>query len=131
MRSGKKVEEGIRKAIHEKTATLVAAEHLPYRFVEHEALKNFAEAFVELGASHGCVPAFEFIVGRLTVCKDIVGKLPHIQATISSSLRESVEVGAVSVITDLCSDNSVSHSYIPWCDLFSLRNLVQTKDNGP
>ena len=86
MRSGKKVGEGIRKAIREKTATLVAAAHLPYRFVEHEALKNFAQAFVELGASHRCVPASEFIVGRLTVRKDIVSKLPHIQATISSSL---------------------------------------------
>ena len=93
MRSDKKVGEGIRKAIREKTATLVAAAHLPYRFVEHEALKNFAQAFVELGASHGCVPASEFIVGCLTVRKDIVSKLPHIQATISSSLRESAEVG--------------------------------------
>ena len=70
--------EGTREAIHEKTATLVAAAHLPYRFVEQEALKNFAQAFVELGASHGCVPASEFIVGRLTVCKDIVSKLPYI-----------------------------------------------------
>ena len=112
MRSGKKVGEGIRKAIREKTATLVAAAHLPYRFVEHEALKNFAQAFVELGASHGCVPASEFIVGRLTVRKDIVSKLPHIQATISSSLRESAEVGAVSVVTDLWSDNIVSRSYL-------------------
>ena len=38
----KKVGEGTRKAIREKTATLVAAAHLPYRFVEQEALKNFA-----------------------------------------------------------------------------------------
>ena len=34
-RSGKKVREGTRKVIHEKTATLAAAAHLPYRFVEH------------------------------------------------------------------------------------------------
>ena len=110
---GKESWEGIRKAIREKTATLVATAHLPYRFVEHEALKNFAQAFVELGASHGCVPASEFIVGRLTVHKDIVSKLPHIQATINSSLRESAEVGAVSVVTGLWSDNIVSHSYVP------------------
>ena len=41
MCSGKKVGEGTRKAIREKTATLVAAAHLPYRFVEQEALKGF------------------------------------------------------------------------------------------
>ena len=51
-RSGKEVGEGTRKAIRGKTATLVAAAHLPYRFVEHQALKSFAQAFVELGASH-------------------------------------------------------------------------------
>ena len=59
MRSGKKVGEGTRKEIREKTATLVAAAHLPYRFVEQEALKDFAQSFIELGASHGCVPASE------------------------------------------------------------------------
>ena len=74
----KKVGEGTRKAIHEKTATLVAAPYLPYRFVDYEALKSFAQAFVELGTSYGFVPVSEFIVGHLTVCKDIVNKLPHI-----------------------------------------------------
>ena len=63
----KKFGEGSSKPIHEKTATLVAAAHLSYRFVEQEALKNFAQAFVELDASHGRIPAFELIVWRLTV----------------------------------------------------------------
>ena len=65
-----KVGEGTRKAIREKTATLVAAAYLTYRFVEQGILKNFAQAFVELGTSHGCVPASEFIVGCLTMNKD-------------------------------------------------------------
>ena len=46
MRSGKKVGEGTQKKICEKTATLVAAAHLPYRFVEQEALKDFAQSFI-------------------------------------------------------------------------------------
>ena len=112
MRSGKKVGEGTRKAIREKTATLVAAAHLPYMFVEQEALKDFVQSFIELGASHGCVPASEIIVGRLTVRKDIVNKLPQIQDTIKSSLQKSAEQGAVSVVKDLWSDNVVSRSYL-------------------
>ena len=64
----KKVGERTRKAIYKKTATLVAAAaHLPYRFVEHKALKSFTQAFVELDSSHSCVPASKFIVGCLTV----------------------------------------------------------------
>ena len=49
MRSGKKVGEGTRKKIHEEAATLVAAAHLPYRFVEQEALKDFASIFYRVG----------------------------------------------------------------------------------
>ena len=44
-----------------------AAAHLPYRFVEQEVLRNFAQGFIELGASRGCIPASEFIIGQLTV----------------------------------------------------------------
>ena len=47
-----KVKKGTRKAIYEKTATLVAATHLPYRFVEHKALESFVQAFIKLGAPH-------------------------------------------------------------------------------
>jgi len=112
LRSGKKVGEGTRKVIREKTATLVAAAQLPYRFVEQDALKNFAQSFVELGASHGCVPASEFLVGRVTVRKDIVSKVTHIQATIKSALQPSALQGAASVVTDLWSDNVVSRSYL-------------------
>ena len=102
---------------------------MPYRFVEHEALQNFAQAFVELGASYGFVPASEFIVGCLTVRRDIVSKLPHIQAIIRSSLKESAELGAGSVATDLWSDNVVSRSYLD-VTFFGWKNLVQTKENG-
>ena len=84
---------------------------VPYRFVEQEALKNFTQAFSELGASHGCVPVSECIVGHLTVRKDIVSKLLYIQATISS-LQESAELGTVSLVADLWSDNVVSRSYL-------------------
>jgi len=106
---GKKLGRDQGRPFVRRLATLVAAAHLPYRFVEQDALKDFAQAFIDLGASHGCVPASEFIVGRLTVCKDIVRKLPVIQA---SSLQESAEQGAVSVVTDLWSDNVVSCSYL-------------------
>ena len=41
-RTGKKVSEGTRKVIREKTATLVAVAHLPYRFVEHQASGSLA-----------------------------------------------------------------------------------------
>ena len=94
---------------------------MPYRFVEQEALKNFAQAFDELGASHSCVPASEFIVGHLTVRKNIVSKLPYIQATISS-LQEPAELDAVSVVADLWSDNVVSCYYLDvtfWVEDFS------------
>ena len=38
--------------IRERSATLVAAAHLPYHFVELESLKNFAQAFIDLGAAY-------------------------------------------------------------------------------
>ena len=75
-------------------------------------MKNFTQDFVELGTSHGCVPASEFIVEHLTVHKDTVSKLPYIQATIRSSLQDFAELGAVSVVTDWWSDNVVSRSYL-------------------
>ena len=46
--------------------------------------------------------AFKFILGHFTVRKDIVSK---VQAIIKSSLQESAEQGAASVMTDLWSDN--------------------------
>ena len=66
-RSGKKVANETKMLIRERTGTLVAAAHLPYRFVELESLKNFAQAFIDLGAAYGCVPASDFIAGRLTI----------------------------------------------------------------
>ena len=69
--------------------------------MEQYALKGFALSFIELGDFHGCVPASEFIVGRLTVRKDIVSKLPQIQETIKNSLQKPAEQGAISVVTDL------------------------------
>ena len=65
-RSGKKVGEETKMLIRERTATLVAAAHLPYCFVELESLKNFTQAFIDLGAAYGCVPASDFIAGHLT-----------------------------------------------------------------
>ena len=53
--------------IRERTATLVVAAHLPYCFLKLESLKSFAQAFIDLGAAYGCVPASDFIAGRLMV----------------------------------------------------------------
>ena len=53
--------------IREQTAIL-----LLLQFVEQELLKHFAQAFVDLGAVCGHVPASDFIVGRHTVRSDIV-----------------------------------------------------------
>ena len=66
-RFGKKVGEETKMLIRKRTATLVAAAHLPYCFVELESLKNFIQAFTDLGAAYGCVPASDFIAGHLTV----------------------------------------------------------------
>ena len=53
--------------IRERTAALVTAAHLPYRFVKLESLKNFAQVFIDLGAAYGCVPALDFIEGCVIV----------------------------------------------------------------
>ena len=111
-RTGKKVGEATKIGIRERTATLVAAAHLPYRFVELESLKHFAQAFIDLGAAYGCVPASDFIAGRLTVRKDIVNKLSLIQETIKESIAGPSKLGAVSCVTDLWSDNVVQRSYL-------------------
>ena len=74
-RSGIKVSEEIRKNIREHTSILVTLAHLTYHFVEQDVLKEITQAFVNLGAFYGWVPAEQFIVGCLTVCKDIISKL--------------------------------------------------------
>ena len=81
-----------------RTATFVAAAHLPYRFVELESLKSFAQAFIDLRTAYGCVPASDFIAGRLTVRKDIVNKLSLIQGTIKESIADPSKLGAVSCV---------------------------------
>ena len=53
--------------IRKITAALVATAHLPYHFVELESLKSFAQAFIDLGAAYRCIPASDFIAGRVTV----------------------------------------------------------------
>ena len=70
--------------IRERTSALVAAAHLPYSFVELESLRNFTQAFIDLGAAYWCVPASDFIVGRITVQKDIVHKLNMIKEMIKT-----------------------------------------------
>ena len=62
--SGKKVGEETKMLIHERTAALLVAAHLPHRFIELESLQNFAKA---LGAAYGCVPTLDFIAGCVTV----------------------------------------------------------------
>ena len=60
--SGKKVTTVVKNKIRERTATLVAAAHLPLRFVENTKLDKFAQTFVEIGALYGNVPASDLIV---------------------------------------------------------------------
>ena len=108
-RPGKKVGEETKMLIRERTAALVAAAHLPYRFVELESLKSFAQA---LGAAYGCVPASDFIAGRVTVRKDIINKLSMIKETIKELIADPSKLLAVSIVTDLWSDNVVQRSYL-------------------
>ena len=70
--TGKKVGEQTKMLIRKWTATLVAAAQLPYCFIEQESLKDFAQAFVDLGAGYGRVPASDLIAGRKTDRRDIV-----------------------------------------------------------
>jgi len=75
--TGKKVGEQTKILIHKQTITLVAAAQLSYRFAEQEPLKDFAQAFVDLGAAYGRVSASDFIAGRKTVRNDIVKTFGH------------------------------------------------------
>ena len=111
-RSSMKVSEKIRKNMQEHTSILVTMAHLPYCFVEQDTLKEFAQAFVNLGASYGRVSAEQFIVGRLTACKDIVSKLNIVQEAIRQALVELSKQSTVSFTTDLWSDNIATHTYL-------------------
>lgn len=111
-RTGKKVGEPTKALIRKRTATLVAATQLPYRFVEQEPLIDFAQAFVDLGAAYGRVPASDLIVGRKTVKNDIVKTFSQIQGSIRELLASPSKLGAVSCVSDLWSDNVVQRSYL-------------------
>ena len=73
-RSGKKVTAIAKNKIHERTAALVAAAHLPYCFVENNELDKFAQLFIELGTLFGNVPASDLIISHTTVRREIVNK---------------------------------------------------------
>jgi len=85
---------------------------LPYRFVEQEALKDFAQAFVDLGAAYGRIPASDLIVGRKTVRNDIVKTFSQIQGSIRELLVGPSKLGAVTFVSDLWSDSVVQRSYL-------------------
>ena len=108
-RMSKKVGEPTRMLIREWTATLVAAAQLPYRFIEQEPLKEFAQAFIDSGAVYRRVPASDFIVGCHTVRSDIVQK---VQETFRELIAAPSKSGAVSFVSDLWLDNVVQHSYL-------------------
>ena len=109
--SGKKVNATIKNKIRERTAALVAAAHLPYRFVENNELDKFAQSFIEVGALYGNVPASDLIVSRTTVRREIVKKSACIQDSIKNALIEPAKHVAVSFVADLWTDN-VSRSYL-------------------
>ena len=111
-RTGKKVGEQTKTLIRKRTATLVAAAQLPYRFVEQESLKDFAQAFVDLGAGYGHVSASDFIAGRKTVRSDIVKTFGQIQGSIRELIAGPSKLGAVSFVSDLWSDSVVQRSYL-------------------
>ena len=111
-RSGKKVNATTKNKIRERTAALVAAAHLPYRFVENNELDKFAQSFIEVGALYGNVPASDLIVSPTTVRREIVKKSVCIQDSIKNALIEPAKHAAVSFVADLWMDNVVSHSYI-------------------
>ena len=70
-RSGKKVREGTRKVIREKTATLIAAAHLPYRFVEHQASGSLAMIHIN----------YDVKIDVDTVCQMFIEKHPRSMQT--------------------------------------------------
>jgi len=110
--TGKKVGEQTKILIRKWTATLVAAAQLPYRFVEQEPLKNFAQTFVDLGAAYGHVPASDFIAGCKIVRSDIVKMFGQIQGSIRELTAGPSRLGAVSFVSDLWSDSVVQRSYL-------------------
>jgi len=80
--TGKKVSEQTKILIHKQAVSLVAAAQLPYYFVEQEPLKDFAQAFVDLGAAYRHLPASDFIAGHKSVRIDIVKMFNQIQGNI-------------------------------------------------
>jgi len=82
--------------------------------VEQEPLKEFAQAFVDLGAVYGRVPASDFIVGRHAVRNDniIVKKFNEVQEILRELIAAPSKLGAVLFVSDLWSDNVVQRSYL-------------------
>ena len=98
--------------IRERTTTLVAAAQLSYQFIEQEPLKEFAQAFIDLGAGYGRVSASDFIVGHHTVRSDIVQTVNEVQETLRELIAAPSKLSAVSFVSDLWSDNVVQHPYL-------------------
>ena len=105
-RSGKEVTTLAKDKIHERTAALVAAAYLPYRFVENTELDRFAQSFIEIeiGALFGNIPASDLIVSRAPVRRNIVNK--------SASIQDPAKYSAVSFVANLWTDNVVNRSYL-------------------
>ena len=66
---------------------------------------------------YGDVPAFDLIVSRTAVRREIIKKSACIQDSIKNALIESAKHAAVSFVADLWTDNVVSRSYLRRCNV--------------
>ena len=93
-------------------AKLVSGCHLSFNVVENYNFKSFSQTMIEIGAKHGNIQVDTLLYGRKTIREKTLQMVDDIRASIVANIAEAAKSGAVSMVTDMWSDNVVQNSYL-------------------
>jgi len=80
-----------------------------FNTVDNADFKSFVQTMIVVGAKYGNISADNVLYGRKTGREK---NTADVQATIVSRMHEAAKVGAVSIVTDMRSDDVVQNNYL-------------------
>lgn len=110
--SSTKVDQRTANSIKVAESKLVSGCHLSFNVLDNPNFKSFAQTMIEVGSRYGNVAADSVLYGRKTVREKTLQMVNDLQANIVCNIHKAAKDGAISMVTDMWSDNVVQNSYI-------------------
>lgn len=107
-----KVDKRTADSIKVAESKLVSGCHLSFNIVDNANLKSFAQTMIEVGAKYGNIAADSVLYRRKTIREKTLQMVVDVQAKIVSCMHKAAKDGAISMVTDMWSDNVVQNSYL-------------------